>query len=264
MLNRYEHADADRLAESVREALPAMCSVLERARERDTLTVYVNDNYGDWSAGRTELCAAALRGRHRALVEPVLAADGVPFLVKARHSAFYETQLEYVLRRHRVERIVLIGQVTEQCILYTALDAYVRHYRVAVARDAVAHIHPDLARAALRMMDLNMGAEIVLAQDCDLDGLPPPGAGNRGASDHGGDEMAKDHGPSVKDDKQYEGLRRKGMSKERAAKIANTPNASSKGGKSSGRKSAKQGAGKAQKAAAGRKGAKAANRSRGG
>ena len=46
--------------------------------------------------------------------------------------------------------------------------------------------------------------------------------------------MAKDHGPSIKDDKQYEGLRKKGMSKERAAKIANTPNASSKGGKKSG------------------------------
>ncbi|HZA88955.1 MAG TPA: hypothetical protein VE401_01870 [Solirubrobacterales bacterium] len=43
--------------------------------------------------------------------------------------------------------------------------------------------------------------------------------------------MAKDHGSSVKDDKQYEGLRKKGMSKERAAKIANTPGASKKGGK---------------------------------
>jgi hypothetical protein len=38
----------------------------------------------------------------------------------------------------------------------------------------------------------------------------------------------------VKDDKQYEGLRKKGISKERAAKIANTSNASSKGGKNSG------------------------------
>ena len=46
--------------------------------------------------------------------------------------------------------------------------------------------------------------------------------------------MAKDHGPSVKDDKQYEGLRKKGMSKQRAASIANSPNASSAGGKSGG------------------------------
>jgi hypothetical protein len=46
--------------------------------------------------------------------------------------------------------------------------------------------------------------------------------------------VAKDHGSSVKDDKQYEGLRKKGMSKERAAKIANTPDASRKGGRRSG------------------------------
>ncbi len=46
--------------------------------------------------------------------------------------------------------------------------------------------------------------------------------------------MAKDHGPSVKNDKQYEGLKKKGMSKERAAKIANSEGASKRGGKNSG------------------------------
>lgn len=45
--------------------------------------------------------------------------------------------------------------------------------------------------------------------------------------------MAKDHGPSIQDDKQYEGLRKKGMSKSRAAAIANTRDASEKGGKKS-------------------------------
>jgi len=70
--------------------------------------------------------------------------------------------------------------------------------------------------------------------------------------------MAKDHGPSVKNDKQYEGLRKKGMSKQRAARIANSPGSSKRGGKSSGsgtrRRSSSQGGTKAQKAAAGRKG----------
>ncbi|HEY5390023.1 MAG TPA: hypothetical protein VIJ83_05660 [Solirubrobacteraceae bacterium] len=74
--------------------------------------------------------------------------------------------------------------------------------------------------------------------------------------------MAKDHGPSVKDDKQYEGLRKKGMSKSRAAAIPNSPGASSRGGKSSGSsrsaKSSGSGSGgnHAQKVAAGRKGGK--------
>ena len=75
--------------------------------------------------------------------------------------------------------------------------------------------------------------------------------------------MAKDHGSSIKDDKQYEGLRKKGMSKQRAARIANDPSSSSKGGKASGsgkrNTNSKQGGTKAQKAAAGRKGAKKAN-----
>jgi hypothetical protein len=51
------------------------------------------------------------------------------------------------------------------------------------------------------------------------------------------DAMAKDHGPSIKNDKQYEGLRKKGMSKQRAARIANSPGSSKRGGKSSGKKS---------------------------
>jgi hypothetical protein len=68
---------------------------------------------------------------------------------------------------------------------------------------------------------------------------------------------------NVKNPKQYEALNDKGMSKERAAKIANTPDASKKGGKASGKgRSSKQGGTTAQKKAAGRKGGKAAAKKR--
>jgi hypothetical protein len=66
--------------------------------------------------------------------------------------------------------------------------------------------------------------------------------------------MAKDHGSGVKNDKQYEGLRKKGMSKQCAAKISNTPNASSKGGKNSGGGSSS--GSKSSQAKAGSKGGK--------
>lgn len=72
--------------------------------------------------------------------------------------------------------------------------------------------------------------------------------------------------PSVKNEKQYEKLKEKGMSKSRAARIANSPGASSRGGKSSSssssRSSSKQGGTTAQKKAAGRKGGKATARKR--
>jgi hypothetical protein len=67
---------------------------------------------------------------------------------------------------------------------------------------------------------------------------------------------------NVKNKKQYEALKDKGMSKERAARIANSPGASSRGGKSSSKSSSSQGGTTAQKKAAGRKGGKAsANKS---
>jgi hypothetical protein len=74
--------------------------------------------------------------------------------------------------------------------------------------------------------------------------------------------MAKDHGPSVKNDKQYEGLKKKGMSKSRAAAIANSEGSSSRGGKKSGsgsssKSDSSQGGTTQQKKAAGRKGGKA-------
>src|SRR5215204_2595051 len=74
--------------------------------------------------------------------------------------------------------------------------------------------------------------------------------------------MAKDHGSSVKNDKQYEGLRKKGMSKSRAAAISNSPGSSSRGGKSSASSQSSRSSGsgsggnQAQKKAAGRKGGK--------
>jgi hypothetical protein len=68
--------------------------------------------------------------------------------------------------------------------------------------------------------------------------------------------------PSVKNEKQYEALKEKGMSKERAARIANSPGASKRGGKKSGSSSSSssQGGTTAQKKAAGRKGGRAAAR----
>ena len=66
---------------------------------------------------------------------------------------------------------------------------------------------------------------------------------------------------AVKNKKQYEALKDKGMSKERAARIANSPDASKHGGEKSGsRGSSKQGGTTAQKKAAGRKGGEATAR----
>ncbi len=165
MLNPYDHPDADELAAHVKDVVAPLARLLERARESDFELVYVNDNYGDFTANRDQLVERALCGRHPELVEPILPSDGCALLQKVRHSAFYSTSLEYLLQQREVTEVILTGQVTEQCILYTALDAYVRHYSVCVPSDAVAPIDAQLGDAALEMMRRNMRAEIVAADD---------------------------------------------------------------------------------------------------
>jgi nicotinamidase-related amidase len=165
MLNPYEHEDAEPLTRGVERIVEPLSRLIARARDDAVELIYVNDNYGDWNSSQEELARRACEGARPDLVEPLLPPDDADFVVKARHTIFYMTPLEYLLGQKDIDRIVLTGQVTEQCILYSALDAYVRHLQVVVPPDCVASIHEDLADAALKMMGRNMRAELTPAAD---------------------------------------------------------------------------------------------------
>ncbi|MFE2376136.1 isochorismatase family cysteine hydrolase [Streptomyces sp. NPDC059398] len=165
MINTYEHPDASLLLPSVAEAVPVIARLLERARADGIPVIYVNDNFGEWRSHHGEIVDTALSAPHADLVEPIRPDDTSLFVVKARHSIFYETPLSYLLSQLGIEQVILCGQVTEQCVLYSALDAHIRHLEVTVPQDAVAHIHEDLADAALRMMERNMNARICRADE---------------------------------------------------------------------------------------------------
>jgi nicotinamidase-related amidase len=159
-LSPYDFEDAEKVAASAERTIGPIRSLLDRAAREDVEVIYVNDNYSDWDSSREELIEKALNGRRPDLVEPILPPEGASFVLKARHTIFYGTPLEYLLWQREVEKLVLVGQVTEQCILYSALDAYVRHYEVTVPRDCVAHIYEHLAEAAFEMMERNLDASI--------------------------------------------------------------------------------------------------------
>jgi nicotinamidase-related amidase len=167
MMNAYRHPDADVLIPNVATMVDALRDIVAGARRRgDVEVIYVNDNYGDFTAEPSDLVRAALAGERPDLVKPVMPGENCRFLTKVRHSAFYATPLDYLLRRLKTQRVVLTGQVTEQCVLYSALDAYIRHFEVIVPPDAVAHIDAELGKAALRMMQRNMGARLVDVAGC--------------------------------------------------------------------------------------------------
>lgn len=89
---------------------------------------------------------------------------------KRRLSAFYPTDLDFLLRNQRVETVVLDGGFTDCCVLNTAFDANNRNYRVIVLRDLVRGTDEPLEQAALAMVSLHLGLVMdstdLLAQWC--------------------------------------------------------------------------------------------------
>jgi nicotinamidase-related amidase len=167
MMNTYQHPDADALVPNVSKIIEPLSGLVHRARNTDDVDlVYVNDNYGDFTAEFSDIVRSACHGERPDLVDPIVPTQHCRVLTKVRHSAFFSTPLAYLLDRLGTERLVLTGQVTEQCILYTALDAYVRHLPLVIPTDAVAGIEPELSDAALTMMQRNMDAELTTAADC--------------------------------------------------------------------------------------------------
>lgn len=76
---------------------------------------------------------------------------------KRRLSAFYPTDLDFLLRNMRVETVVLDGGFTDCCVLNTAFDANNHNYRVVVAQDLVRGTDDALEAAALAMVSLHLG-----------------------------------------------------------------------------------------------------------
>jgi len=167
MLNDYRHPDAEQLAESVATIIDPLAGLINEANNHtDIDLIYVNDNRGDFTADYDSIIAGALDGARPDLITPVIPAPDWLRLIKVRHSVFYATSLDYLLRRLETHRLILTGQVTEQCILYSALDGYIRHYDVVIVPDAVAHIDSSLGEAALAMMQRNMRAQLLEADQC--------------------------------------------------------------------------------------------------
>jgi nicotinamidase-related amidase len=161
MLSDYSFPDADQLLENAERPARHIRQARDAADTTGLLVVYANDIHGLWSCSREQVCERALNGRRPDLVKPLLPRPGDAFMHKGQHSAFYGTPLAHLLHQEQMEEVVLAGQVTEQCILYTALDAHVRHYAITVLRDAVIPLDPELGEAALKMMSRNMSARIL-------------------------------------------------------------------------------------------------------
>jgi nicotinamidase-related amidase len=168
-INPLDHEDAERLQRPALEAARRAAALKARLRDAGVQTVYANDNYGVWRSDfRTLLKQCRQRGGTSAAITELLAPDGDDIaVVKPRHSAFYETPLQLLLQQQNVREIILSGVATEWCVLFTAMDAYVRGYSLRVPQDCIASASTERHRAAIAYMSDVLGANVAPSNDDD-------------------------------------------------------------------------------------------------
>jgi nicotinamidase-related amidase len=152
-------------AELLRFAMPMAERIAEfkqRAKQAGIPVIYANDNFGRWRSDFRKLVNECLmpgvRGREMvALLQP---EEDDYFILKPRHSAFYQTNLDILLKYLGVETLILAGVAGDICVLFSANDAYMRGFRVVVPADCIASEQAHYNQQALELMHRVLKAEI--------------------------------------------------------------------------------------------------------
>src|SRR5918911_1759359 len=92
-------------------------------------------------------------------------------VLKPKHSGFFSTTLDTLLKYLEVSTLILTGVAGNICVLFTANDAYMRDFRLVVPADCVASIDPEENRHALAQMRDVLGADLTPSTDLDLNVL---------------------------------------------------------------------------------------------
>lgn len=159
--------------ELLRTALPAakqIARLKERAHQAGVPVIYVNDNFGRWRSDFKRIVTHCLREsvRGRAIAELLQPDDDDYFVLKPKHSGFFSTTLELLLEYLGAHRLVLAGFAGNNCVLFTANDAYMRDYDLIIPADCTASINPAENEYALRQMQQVLKADTRPSTEIDL------------------------------------------------------------------------------------------------
>lgn len=173
VINDLEFPEGDQL---LRHALPMARRVValkKRAKALGIPAIYVNDNFGLWQSNLNAQVEHCLHDgvRGEPLVELLVPEKDDYFVLKPKHSGFYCTSLDILLKYLEVKSVILAGVSGNICVLFTANDAYMRDLKLFVPADCVASNTEEENRHSLDQMARVLKADTTSSTDLDLQAL---------------------------------------------------------------------------------------------
>src|SRR2546430_1937375 len=137
VINDVAFPEADLLLRFAVPMASRLRELKEKCRNAGIPAIYINDNFGRWQSNFAALVKHCLAARGKAVVKQLLPRHDDYFVLKPKHSAFYSTTLDTLLRYLGTKRLIITGMAANICVLFTANDAYMRDFRLWVPGDCV-------------------------------------------------------------------------------------------------------------------------------
>jgi nicotinamidase-related amidase len=161
LISDFDFEDGAKIARAALRVAKRIAALRRRANAARIPVMFVNDGIGRWRSdfpGLVRHCGRA-GSRGEPIVRTVAPGPSDYCILKPKHSGFFATALETLLELIGAKRLVLTGVSSNQCVLFTANDAYVRDLQLIIPRDCISARDPHDTRLALRYFETALGAD---------------------------------------------------------------------------------------------------------
>ena len=153
MLNDFVEENGALVVPGAKNLVPIQANILDRAREQSLTVVYLADNHMPDDQEFKVWPKHSVAGTQGAQVVDELAPrKGEKVIPKRRYSGFFGTDLDLTLREAGISNIILMGVLTDICVMYTSADASARGYNVYVVADGTGSTMKENHQFALQHM----------------------------------------------------------------------------------------------------------------
>jgi len=173
IISDFEFEDGEKLFKHALPMARKLAALREKAKQAKVPIVYVNDNFGKWQSNFNNLLEHSIHEKVRGseIAELLKPDDEDYFVLKPKHSGFFSTTLDILLKHLQCKTLVLTGVTTDVCILFTANDAYMRDFNLVIPRDCVASVDKKENEHALKHLKRVLKADTSPSSKIDFDKL---------------------------------------------------------------------------------------------
>jgi len=170
LINDFEFDGADQMFKNTLAIAQPIARLKKNAKAAGIPVIYVNDNFGKWQSDFRKLVDHCLEDnvKGKPIAQLLKPDERDYFVLKPKHSAFYSTSLDLLLRYLKADTVILTGIAGNICVLFTASDAYMRDFHLLVPQDCIASETEADNQYALAYMSKILKADTRPSTDIDF------------------------------------------------------------------------------------------------